>query len=96
MGVLEHRIENSENIVKVRWRDGMVNEHHFPIGGIPIKDPHADAIIGVIPGDVAVEILRENSPLLTEEEFSWLNFRKYTEKLVRAADDSKSKKKGKK
>jgi hypothetical protein len=85
-GVLDCKKEGGEYIVKIKWKDGHINEHHFPERGIPIKEPDSEKILGVIPGDIALKILQNESPSLTQEEFSWLNYRENAVKINRNGD----------
>ncbi len=77
-GVLDYRIESSHYIVHVRWRDGKENEHHFPERGFSVYATNGKRA-GTLSGKEALKILEENSPKMTEEEFSWLDFVKKVE-----------------
>jgi hypothetical protein len=74
LGVLEYKIENHEYVIKLRWKDGKVNEHHFPEVGFIVVNPATGEKKGIIKGKDALKILEENSPSMTQEEFSWLDF----------------------
>ena len=74
LGVLEYKIENHEYVIKLKWKDGTENEHHFPENGFIVFDPVTGIKRGVIKGKEALKILEENSPNINEEDFSWLDY----------------------
>ena len=74
-GVLGYKIEKDHYVVSIRWKDGQVNEHHFPVKGFPVINPATGEFIKKnLPGKDDLEILRENAGNMTADEFSWLDF----------------------
>jgi hypothetical protein len=73
-GVLNWRIENGQYVVTVCWKNGKINEHHFPQRGFEVIDLQTRKSLGHLKGEEALEILQKNAVYHTDEEFCWKDF----------------------
>ncbi len=72
LGVLGYREEFNHYIVKVRWKDGIETELHFPIAGFIVVNPETNEVIRKnLPGKEAVSLLERYAKEYDHGDFSW-------------------------
>lgn len=74
LGVLDYKIKDHHYIVDIKWKDGKESQHNFPENGFGVYNPETHDKLGFISGKDALDILRERSPSMNEEDFSWLSY----------------------
>ncbi|OGN00965.1 MAG: hypothetical protein A3B91_00600 [Candidatus Yanofskybacteria bacterium RIFCSPHIGHO2_02_FULL_41_29] len=90
LGVLNHKIINHHYAVDIRWKDGKESQHNFPENGFGVFDLKTQDKLGFISGQEALDILKEYSPFVNKEDFSWLDYVN-----IKSTADTKTRKRSK-